>query len=185
MKKLLFFIVLIVMCYNVNAQDQPTNYSGDNSFGVKAGFTSLSISASTSGVSVSEDASGFYAGIFADFSLSEKFSIQPELLYVNISESGESSGFLLIPILAKVKITEEFGVLAGPQLDILLDEDSAGFKKTGVGLAAGLEYYFTENIFIDARYSFGLSDRLGDFDTDGVDVKLKFNYFQAGLGYRF
>ena len=79
MKKILFFTVLIVICYNINAQDQPTNYSGEPSFGVKAGFNSLSIRASTSGVSVSEDASGFYSGVFADLPLSEKFSIQPEV----------------------------------------------------------------------------------------------------------
>ena len=31
----------------------------------------------------------------------------------------------------------------------------------------------------------GIEVRLGDFDDDGADIKLKFNYLQAGLGYRF
>ena len=188
MKKLLFFIVLIIICYNVNAQDQLTNYSGEPSFGIKAGFNSLINRACASGVSVSEDAAVFYVGVFADLPLSEKFSIQPEVQYVNVSKSSESSGFLLFPILAKYKIIEGFGVLAGQQLDILLPDLFIGenfddFENTGVGITAGLEYYFAENIFIDARYSFGLTNRLGDFDIDGVDIKL--NYFQAGLGYRF
>ena len=185
MKKSLIFTVLILVCFNLNAQDVSTKFSGENSYGVKAGFTSFNIKASVSGVSVSEDASGFYAGFFASFSLSEKFEVQPELHVLSVYESGESSSVLLIPFLAKFNITEEFGVLAGPQLDIVLDEDTSGLKKTGLGLAAGLEYLITDNIFIDARYSFGLSDRLGDFDDDGEGIKLKFNYLQAGLGYRF
>ena len=90
MKKSLIFTALILVCFNLNAQDESTKFSGENSYGVKAGFTSFNIKASTSGVSVSEDASGFYVGFFASFSLSEKFEVQPELHVLSVYESGEN-----------------------------------------------------------------------------------------------
>ena len=185
MKNISILTVLFLFCLSINAQEDTATTSKQTKFGVKAGFTSFNIKASVSGISVSEDASGFHLGLFASFTLSEKFAIQPELEYVSVSESGESSSVLLIPVLAKLNLAEGFNALAGPQLDTILDEDTGGLKETGLGLAAGLEYFFTDNFFIDARYAFGLTDRLGDFDDEGLGLDLKFNYLQAGIGYRF
>lgn len=88
----------------------------------------------------------------------------------------------------KYKANNEFSILAGPQFDYLLNEDdSEGLKPLGFGLAVGASYDITENVIIDARYSFGLSNRVEDNieEFEGFDVTAKFNYFQIGLAYRF
>ncbi|WP_411766849.1 porin family protein [Winogradskyella sp. A3E31] len=178
MKKLVLAIIAIVCLANVNAQD--------SRWGVKAGFNSTGIKVSGDGASITDNLSGFYVGIYNDFSISEKFDIRPELQFISVSEDGENSSFLALPILAKVNITDKFSLLAGPQLDYLLDEDADdfGLKRLGLGLAAGLEFDITENLMIDGRYSFGINNRIEDeFGGDQVDAK--FSFVQVGLGYRF
>jgi len=170
-------LLAILTVTTVNAQEP--------SFGLKAGFNSLSIRVSAEGVSASESASGFYLGAFGDFEVSEKFNIQPELQFISISEDGENSSFIALPIMAKYKASEKFNILVGPQLDLLLDEEAEGIKKFGIGLGAGLAYDITEKFILDARYVLGLSNRLDDSDLGGVDIDTKFNYLQFGLGYRF
>ena len=115
-------------------------------------------------------------------------SIQPELNAGIYSEDGESTGILLVPILLKYNANEDFSILLGPQFDYFLnEEDSEGLKRLGFGLAVGAAYDIDENIVIDARYSFGLSDRIDDQlpGFEDFSVKAKFNYFQIGLGYKF
>jgi len=184
MKKLLLFAVVAVFgLWNVNAQDDGVSSS---LFGVKAGFNQVSLRVSVQGVSASESISGFYFGVFGEFEVSDKFDIQPELQYVSVSEDGESSGFLVIPVLAKYNASEQFSILAGPQLDYLLDKEDGGLKKLGLGLAAGLAYSINENFLIDARYSFGLSNRSDNLEGfEDFNIKTTFNYLQVGLGYKF
>ena len=178
MKKSLIVAAITVLGFTtVNAQEP--------AFGLKTGFNSLSLRASADGVSASESASGFYVGAFGDFQISEKFNIQPELQFISVSEDGESSSVLALPIMAKVNVAEKFSILAGPQLDLLLDEDADGIKKFGIGLGAGLAYDITDKFIIDARYVLGLSNRLEDNNFGGVEVDTKFNYVQFGLGYKF
>jgi opacity protein-like surface antigen len=184
MKKLLLVAAIAVFTMSVNAQDDDKISSAK--FGAKAGFNSTSFRVSFDGTSASESASGFYLGVFGEFEVSEKLDIQPELQYVSVSEDGENSDFLLLPILAKFNVTNEFNILAGPQLDYLLDEEDGGLNRLGVGLAAGMAYNIDENFVIDARYSFGLSNRTGDIEElEGFDVKTTFSYIQVGLGYKF
>ena len=177
MKKLIFSILAITMMAMLNAQE--------SRYGLKAGFNSLSIRASSGGSSASENISGFYIGSFAEFAVSENFDIQPELQYISVSEDGGNSAFLVLPVLAKYNANDKFGILAGPQLDYLLDEDSDGLNKLGLSFAAGLSYEITDAIFIDGRYTLGLSNRLEDADQFGEDLKIKFNMIQIGLGYKF
>ena len=184
MKKLLLSILSVVAFTTSNAQDENTS-SNSSQFGVKAGFNSLSIRASAQGASASESASGFYFGVFGEFELSDKVDLVPEIDYITVSESGESTSFLGIPVLARYNATDELGILAGPQVDISLDSDAEGIKKVGVGLMFGLYYDITDQLFIDGRYGLGLSNRLEDNNIDGVTVNVKFNYLQFGLGYRF
>lgn len=188
MKKLLLLVMFVGLGFsNVNAQDDDTK-SKTSKFGVKAGYSSFGLKVKVEGQSESESVSGFYLGVFGEFKISDKFDLQPELIYSSYSDDGESSGILHVPIMVKYNIDERFAVLFGPQLDYLLEKDDAeGLNRLGVGLAAGLEFDITDEIFLDARYSFGLVDRLKD-DLPGFeifDIKTYFNYLHVGLGYRF
>ncbi|MGO4911818.1 outer membrane beta-barrel protein [Leeuwenhoekiella sp. W20_SRS_FM14] len=54
-------------------------------------------------------------------------------------------------------------------------------NKLNIGAGAGLGYDFTENLFLEARYIFQLNDY---FKIDNAP-KIKTNYLNLGLGYRF
>lgn len=184
----LTLIAVLFALIGVNAQDEDVATTNTN-FCVKAGYSSIALKVSVSGAgSATEDLTGFYFGGFAEINFSDKFALQPELVYANYSEDGESSGVLLIPILVKYKANEQFSLFAGPQFDYLTnEEDSEGLKRLGLGFAIGAAYDITESFILDVRYSFGMTDRIdGDIDEfDGFDVEARFSYFQVGLGYRF
>lgn len=188
MKKIILSaIITFSSIIAINAQDDSSSSSTDVSFGAKAGYNSFIARASANGASASASEDGFYFGVFADINVSEKFNIQPELQYVIVTADGENGDLLVVPVLGKYKVSEEFSLLAGPQLDYILDEGSEGIKRLGVGLALGLSYDISDNFLLDMRYSFGLSDRLENAEEDfgTSDVKVKVNYLQFGIGYRF
>lgn len=157
MKKLLFAAVAVVAFGYTNAQE--------TKFGIKAGVDFASVKVKVMGVSASSSETGFYLGGFANLGVSEKFSVQPELLYVAISDSN----FLSVPILAKYNVAEKIGLLAGPSLNYFSDfeEDKLKFN-----VDFGASYDITEEIEANAKYSLGF----GDVAVSGVFI---------GAGYKF
>jgi opacity protein-like surface antigen len=173
MKKVLFIAVVALLGLgNLNAQDAK--------FGAVAGYHNLSMKVSEDSASVSADGNGFYVGVSGEFTLSETLNLQTELQYASASQ-GDSANLIVLPILAKYYISDEFSLLAGPQLDFIVTESEA-VKDFGLGLAIGAGYDISEKFYISTRYALGLTNRLEDAPS-GVSMKL--NTFQAGLGYRF
>jgi opacity protein-like surface antigen len=177
MKKTLFFIVIAVICYNVNAQDNASNGSEGVSFGVKAGADFGSMRIEVGNVSVSESDTGFYAGLFAEIGISDIFAFQPEVLYISIEDFDQ----IHIPLMAKFGVSDEFYLLVGPSLGILLSPEE-GLKSFNYGVEGGVVYDITEELFIEARYNIGLANLIEDAPSG---YSLKISQFFVGLGYRF
>jgi opacity protein-like surface antigen len=170
MKKLLLCAAIAIFAMsNVNAQEVK--------FGLKAGadFASVKFKVESENVSTSE--TGFYVGAFAEIGISESFIFQPELLYVSVEELDQ----IAIPLMAKFPVSEEFNVLAGPALGIILDTDE-GMKSLNFGLEAGIAYDISENFLIEARYNLGLANLFEDAPS-GTSIKL--SGFFVGVGYKF
>ncbi|HXK00206.1 MAG TPA: outer membrane beta-barrel protein [Gelidibacter sp.] len=172
MKKLLLVAVVAVFgFFNVNAQSK---------FGVMAGYTNIQQKFTMKNTSASSGDSGFFIGGVADFTISEQFHIQPEVLYANASEVN----FLYIPVLAKYMVSEEFGILVGPQANFVLEEAVEGLSNFGLELTFGGNYKITDNFFLEARYGFELTNRLSDMSgADGA--KYRINTLHIGVGYMF
>ena len=174
MKKLFFIAMIMIAVVN-------TANSQNSKFGTTGGFHNLSIKASSSGISASADASGAYAGFFGEFELSESLNIQPEVQFAIVFSDGESSEQIVLPIMFKYYVSEQFNVQAGPQLDFALNA-GPGINTFGIALGFGAGYDFSDKFFASGRYGLGLSNRLADAPS-GVNVK--FNTIQVGIGYRF
>ena len=170
MKKL-FLSIAIIIAANFSMNAQGTN------FGVKAGMDAASLKAKAPGGDVSVSETGFYVGAFAEIGVSDKFTFQPELLYISIEDLDQIS----IPLLAKFNVAEKFSILAGPSIGFMLDSEDS-MKSTNFGLEAGISYDISENFLVEARYGLGLSNLLDDAPSD---TSIKLNGFFAGLGYRF
>ncbi|MGS2726386.1 porin family protein [Psychroserpens sp. BH13MA-6] len=188
MKNNISLVFTIFMGLLIGHSQEATDNSSEMTFGAKAGFSSTVLRINVDNITVSEDVSGFYVGVFGDLSISEAFGIHSELLYGSYSQDGESTDILFLPILAQFHVNDRFHLMAGPQFDYLLDaEASEGLKRLGIGIGLGAAFDITEQLILDARYSFGLINRLnGDIaELNDTNVQAKFNYLFIGLGYRF
>lgn len=169
MKKVLFVALAGLFGFGLHAQSI--------GLGVTAGYLNVRASAKFDGITVSDSQSGFFVGGLVDFALTEKTSIQPELLYANVDEASA----LFLPVMIKSYITEKLNFQVGPQFVFSLEESTPDFSSFEFDLAGGLGFDITSNFFIQARYSFQLNNSY----TGDEDIKVRGNYLTAGVGYKF
>lgn len=179
LKKATLTLALLFMgAMTINAQ------SGNSpSIGVKGGLNLAKIKNADG-----KNKLGMVAGGFAEFKMSDKFSIRPELLY---SRQGEKVGsdkiklnYINAPILAKFYPVNRFSIEAGPQVGFLLNKKGGSlaksdYRKLDLSAAFGVGYRLIDNLEIGARYNLGLRDIT---KTAG---KHKNSVFQFSLGYKF
>lgn len=180
MKKIILTMAAVFAVSFANAQDKKGG-SSDMKFGVKAGYLNSNFTGDADG---GDARSSFYIGGLVDFAVSEKFHVQPELLYSmeGSGETEENLDFIRIPVLAKYYVADSFSLHAGPQFGFVagggLVKDLT--KSMDYGLAIGAGYELESGLFFDARYNLGLANIS---DVDGFDAGM--SSINVGLGYRF
>jgi len=181
MKKLLLSAVIAVFAMsNLNAQEVK--------FGAKAGVNFASLSGDD--VEGFDGRTSFHVGAVAEIGISEKFAVQPELVYssqgASVGDSNLKMDYINLPILAKFFVAEGFSIEAGPQVGFLISADAEGedvkdsFKSTDFSGALGLGYKLDSGLNFAARYNLGLGNIV---DAEGGDVKN--NVIQLSVGYMF
>jgi|SRR5690554_2012584 len=200
MKKILLFTVLGVFAFT-------TAHSQEVRFGAKAGVNLAFLSGDSDGnfsfaLGVRGD---LHIGGLAEISLSEKFSLQPELLYS--SEGSDYSmlfgpsyelklNYIRVPVLAKYYIVKGLSVEAGPSFGMLIsakkdgytyedgenDDEMENFKSFDAAVAVGVSYRLDMGIFFSVRYNLGLMDI---HDREGYNIKNQNNVIQISTGYMF
>lgn len=185
MKKLILCAAIAAFgLSNVNAQEVK--------FGAKAGVNFASLSG--------DDADGldgrtsFHIGGVVNIGISEKFAVQPELVYSSqgftFSESGvDVTGkldYINLPVLADFTVANGFSIQAGPQVGFNItdkveaegESESLDAESIDFGAAFGAQYKMETGLFFQARYSLGFSEVIKD-----VDVKN--NVISLSVGYMF
>jgi len=188
-KKLLLGIIAAIFMSTIAVQAQQNRYG----FRLGLNYSDIDFEEGSTGfISPNEDARiGFTAGFFAQYYLSERFSIQPELQY---SAQGERSrignerlavNVLQLPVLLNLHIGK-LSLSAGPQVGLRIwdperENDYETFQFSGV---AGLSYDITDSFQATLRGSYGLTDAIKTnneslFVGSGVN-----HYLQFTLAYR-
>lgn len=191
MKKLILLVAIALFAFNVNAQGVD--------FGVKAGANFASI-----GGDDTDDLStrtSFHFGVTAGISVSDNFSVQPELVYSAQGASMDFDGFeadlkldyLNLPIMAQFQVADGFSIEVGPQFGFLMsakieadgEEEDIKDDVKGLDLAAGVgvNYAMASGLNFGARYNLGLSNVNDGEGSD--DFKNQNNVIQVSIGYRF
>ncbi len=188
MKKILLTAAAVFAFSFANAQDVK--------FGAKAGLNMSNFGGDAEDTSMKI---GFQVGGFAEIKVSDKFAIQPELLYSALGAKEDFAGievssnlnYLNIPVMAKYFVAEGFSLEAGPQLGFLLSAKAKGdgesedikdaLESIDFGLNFGAGYDVAENINIGVRYSLGLSNIIKDSD----DYKVNNSNIAIAVGYKF
>jgi len=133
--------------------------------------------------------SNLHFGALLEIELFDNLSLQPELLYSsngaeirNVGDDFKNElGYLALPVLAKFYLTsEKLSLEAGPQFSVLVSErnevDANDTNTFDFGLAGGLSYKITKNIFVSGRYIAGLTEVKKD-----ADVKNSVIQFSVGI----
>ena len=161
-----------------------SSFAQESTFGLTAGYLNAEFKVSEETVSFSDDGSGFYIGVLADFELNESWHIVPGVNYGNVEETS----LLFIPVMAQYHIANSGVFLqAGPQATLNLEEDPGEFTNTvGVDAGFGVGYEINENFFVEAKYALELTNRFTDrIRETGDDFKLNLHTFTFGVGYKF
>jgi len=184
MKKLCIVAILAIVSFaSVNAQGAK--------FGAKAGVNFANF---TGDIEENKVLTGLHIGAFVELELSETIILQPELLFstqgTKFKEQGVSidfnANYINLPVMFKYAIAEEFNLEAGPQIGFLLSAEVADqdikdeMESIDFGLNFGASYDFTEDLFAQARYNFGLTNLAESGEGD-----LKNSVISVSLGYRF
>jgi hypothetical protein len=144
---------------------------------------------------------GYSAGAYADIKLGSKWSIQPEVLFNQVSadtsdkfsdlvdfNAGKVSkiklNYLSIPLLLNYNISKGISLQAGPQYGILMSQDKnlledgkEAFKKGDFSMLGGLQIKFS-SIRLYGRYAIGLNNISDVTNND----KWKNQSIQLGIG---
>jgi len=131
MKKLVLTFAALMALTAMNAQE--TESSAQTRFGIKAG---VNIATLDGDVEASGSRTGLHAGFVAEIMVSDKFSIQPEVLYSMLGAKEKAAemvdgvlvtaegtykfDYIAIPVMAKYYVTEGLSLEAGPQISFLV-----------------------------------------------------------------
>lgn len=174
-------LVVVAVMFGISSQAQGID------LGIKVGANFANITDASN----FDSKTGFVAGAFLGLKFSEKFAIQPELLYSQQGAKLDGGDFDLsyvnIPIMFKYYLVQGLNIQAGPQFGFVVDDKISGvfgdigdnietndFDTTGV---VGLGYDFPLGIRVDARYNFGL--------TEVADNGGKNSVISLAVGYSF
>ena len=196
MKKIIVTVAAVFAFGFANAQE--------TKFGVKGGVNFANFAGDVEDNSTKV---GFNVGGFVEIKVSDKFSVQPELLFstqgtqTEFTESGitvkakANLSYLNIPLMAKYYVADGFSLEAGPQVGFLtsakykaesggneVEEDAKDdFESTDFGFNFGAGYDFTTNLSAGVRYNLGLSN----IAKDSGDDKVTNTVLSVSLAYKF
>ena len=181
-KGLLLFVCAIAITSLTHAQVR---------FGFKAGANLANL---TGDVEDTKMKFGFNAGAVAKISVSEAFSVQPELVFSTQGSKFDGGGdaalkfnYINLPILAQYN-TSGFVIETGPQFGFLMSakfddgDDDVDIKDELKGLdiswAIGAAYLTESGFGVNARFNLGLSNI-----SDSDEGKIKNSVIQIGVFY--
>lgn len=145
---------------------------------------------------------GYSAGVYADIKVSNKWSIQPEVIFNQVSTDTSDRfsdlykinadkiskiklNYLSIPILLNYNVSKGISLQAGPQFGVLmsqskdlLQEGKDAFKSGDFSMVGGLQLKFS-SIRLYGRYAIGLSN-INDIDNRD---SWKNQSIQLGIGF--
>ncbi len=120
------FLIVAIAIFGFGASSNAQEYWN---FGIKGGanFTNMT----SDGFEDNNSRTGFHLGVLAEIPVSERFSIQPEVLYSTQGTEEEGSNFtneykldyIQLPVIAKFYVIDGLALEAGPTFNFLVNEE--------------------------------------------------------------
>jgi len=215
MKKILLILITLLFSLSGIAQKRvtstdPINHNLEGStapnntgFGLKGGINLAEVNGNPGTYfSFPEKIVSFHAGAYAQFSITDKFSVQPEVLFsrkgFKVSNTGVAGGtnnisldYFDVPVLFSFRLLDNFSLLVGPQASLLItvkendrELDKADYKSFDYGAVGGLEGRFSF-FRIGARFNHSFENiyKAQNMISPGNEFRFNVLQFYLGLGF--
>jgi len=197
MKKILTLIAAAIVCMGASAQVQ---------FGAKVGFDLTNFWGENA---VHGMKPGYQVGLLMEYKFTPTFAIAPEVVFAAQGAKGDiinfsdykglkatyNTNYINVPVMLKYYATPSFSIDFGPQVGFNVyskytveDFDAIDVKDEtkGVdfGLGLGATYNLTNNAFVQARYTMGMTNTYkNSFKIAGDEAKN--SNIQIAFGMKF
>ncbi|WP_299111564.1 porin family protein [uncultured Winogradskyella sp.] len=175
MKKYLFLLIFVSFT--------SVGLSQDIFYGIRGALNVSNLDYKPDAEFSNQHRNGFAFAGFVDFEFNEKIGLRTELQWS--AEGGKAqeirADYIHLPLLLNISFTDRFSFLVGPQPSLKTWKDKDGFSTFAVSGVIGVEFMLTDELFIDARASYGLTNIL---DQDLTTFEAKNNVLQFGFGMK-
>ncbi len=158
-------------------------FSQETKYGVRGGVNISNLDFTPDADFQNLHRNGFVFGGFVDYGFSESLSLQVELQYSAEGAKADelNADYIQMPIMLRFHLGDKFTVGAGPMASVKTWKNQDAFSTFTFSGIGGVEYMITDELFIDARFSYGITNIL-DEDFDGIEAKN--NNIQIGFGIK-
>ncbi|WP_104735910.1 porin family protein [Hanstruepera ponticola] len=169
---LLAFIIVASMSYAQNAK-----------YGLRVGYNISNLDFEPDPTFDNQHRNGFAIGVFGEYDLSAAIALAPELQFSAEGAKDRSLrvDYIQAPILVKFRIGSKIALGAGPLVGVKVHEFEDGYRNFGFSGVGAFEYMVTDEIFIDARYHYGITNIL---DDNPAGLEAKNTNIQIGIGIK-
>ncbi|MFT7050237.1 MAG: opacity protein-like surface antigen [Psychroserpens sp.] len=159
------------------------SFSQEVSYGIRGGLNISNLDFDPDPTFSNQHRNGFAFGGFVDYGVTEQFSIQLEVQYSGEGAKADElrADYIQMPIMARFSLGEKFTVGIGPMVSLKSWEEQDVFSTFTFSGVGGVEYMITDELFIDARLHYGLSNIL---DKDLTNLEAQNTTIQFGFGIR-
>lgn len=163
----------------------------------------------------------YQAGLFMEYRFTDMFSVSPEVVFAaqggkyqikrldDYYKETDHINYINVPVMLKFYVTPELSIDFGPQVGFnVYSKNTAELKEGGekdkittdlkeytktvdFGLGLGLTYNITDEVFVQGRYTMGLTRVFDTKAYDNVVLEVlgfdnpKHSNGQISIGYRF
>lgn len=158
-------------------------FSQDAKYGVRAGLNVSNMDFEPDATFENKHRNGFMIGFFGEYHLSKSVLLAPELQFSSEGAKDESIrlDYIQAPIYFKFKLGNKFHIGVGPQVGVKIHEYEDGIRNFAYSGVGGLEYKLSHQLFLDARYTYGFSNVLEDYQA----FEARNTNIQFGFGFKF
>ena len=163
----------------------------------------------------------YQAGLFMEYRFNDRFSVAPEVVFAaqggkyeikrldDYYKDTDHINYINVPVMLKFYVTPELSIDLGPQVGFnVYSKNTAVLKEGGekdkiktdlkdytksvdFGVGLGLTYNITDEVFVQGRYTMGLTKVFDTKDYDKVVLEIlgfnnpKHANGQIAIGFRF
>lgn len=172
-----YLLAILLVCFTTVAMAQ------DVSYGVRGALNISNLDFDPDADFENKHRNGFAFGGFVEFGFSDTVSLLTELQWS--AEGGKDedlrADYIQLPIQLRLSASDRLSFGVGPQVALKTWKNEDAFSTFVFSGVLCTEYMITSDLFVDARFSFGLTNIL---DEDMTNSSAKNNVIQFGLGIK-